>query len=1354
MITQRQFIVCVVLFALALSVFNAGRSGHDGVAHVLSAQGDASEDTIHLPLVVNTFIRGELAPPEREKVDYNTPFNVVHSIAYDEVGDRIVAATDGGVIAWDPDTRRHELLRSGQAEAVEVDADGGILTIVVEEGGRSVWRLDPRSGWKAINPPGTERFNPDVIEVTEDGAIWMGEDGHFPFDFWRLETDDTWTLLTDGEWLTGDPISVMASDREGGVWASHSTSSASKHVLSHIHADGRIDRYGPETFSDDIMEMLGWGTRVAVGPDGAVWAGDDMALVHRDADGEWTEHSYFYAQPGGEPLYYDEIQGIALDRDGGVWIGEWLGLLRIEPDGTAMRIPDREDEEAYFAAMPELWRVLGEPRDLLVGPDSSLWVASTEGGIGRMDLDGKWTLYLVRADDEPVVSSSASWEYFTPINEILALAFDHVTERVISATEGGLVAWDPGTGLFERLSFFRSEAVAVDADGRIWAGGSPDGSRGASRLSHDGTWTTFLPSGPLAERFYVGAIVAAEDGTVWFGEKGWNPIKVWRLSPDGEWNVFTPDDGLVNGSVFGMTPDGSGGVWVAHFGFFDDEGSLSHIASDGTVERFGIETFGESVRGAMDVAVDGLGRVWMATGGDGVAVRDLDGEWTVYDYDYDGHYVYSANSIAVDDDGGIWLNDEVSLIHIGLDGSARTVPSRDELRSLHSTRPELAEVLFLSTALVALPGGGVAVGNRDSGLAVHDADEAWTVLVDAEDGVPRAVDEIAHHGSTSWLVGAGSLYGRHERRGWHREQGAPGSMTRPIGMVVDDSGRLWAANGRPEPGASLWYRDPDGSSGWLGLPEPHDGVLVRSIAPDGEGGLWFTLSKSTDGASPLLWRSAEGEWESRELPEPLAASTVMAVAAGPGVVWVATSKGLGKLVMDGEWSIWSSLPGIGTTLARDVAIDAAGSVWVTWRGWGGSTIGGVGRLDPDSTWHVATVSDGLADSYVTAVAPDDEGGAWFATRLGMSHWRADGTWRTIGEIGGLDCHDAHDVMAANDGAVWFDCGPSMSGDVHRLDPDGTITSRSLGFPQSYSLYALAADTDSGAFVLDSFGYLHSFRRSISEEPSTWVTHRYLAGPVVDVLADSDGGLWAASSGGISYRSLADGRWRTASSGDGLPASATSAVAITPDGTVWAGMASVFDNMTRTAHGGGLARRIDEHRWEPVPGVEDGVRAMVEDSDGGLWLATERHTGDPSTDGTGLRYRAPDGTVRTFRMGPTAADLPTDEIRDIILSPEGMVFLATDAGIVTRAADDEWMTMDEDDGLPSLDVWDLDIDARNRMWAATSAGAVRLFGPDGPEITTTEEGLSSNDVRAVSVDAFGRVWFGTDGAGTSVLLSSE
>ena len=141
--------------------------------------------------------------------------------------------------------------------------------------------------------------------------------------------------------------------------------------------------------------------------------------------------------------------------------------------------------------------------------------------------------------------------------------------------------------------------------------------------------------------------------------------------------------------------------------------------------------------------------------------------------------------------------------------------------------------------------------------------------------------------------------------------------------------------------------------------------------------------------------------------------------------------------------------------------------------------------------------------------------------------------------------------------------------------------------------------------------------------------------------------------------------------------------------------------------------------------------------------------------------AGDDRATRFTGGSNGTGLPDPDVRDVVVTPDGRVWLGTARGIASVfrpldafAADPslaapQWpLTADGTSYLlRDVAVNDLEVDPAGQIWVATSSGAY-LVDAEGTgivrTITSDTSPLPSDGVLAVSVDpASGRVYFVTD-----------
>jgi hypothetical protein len=245
--------------------------------------------------------------------------------------------------------------------------------------------------------------------------------------------------------------------------------------------------------------------------------------------------------------------------------------------------------------------------------------------------------------------------------------------------------------------------------------------------------------------------------------------------------------------------------------------------------------------------------------------------------------------------------------------------------------------------------------------------------------------------------------------------------------------------------------------------------------------------------------------------------------------------------------------------------------------------------------------------------------------------------------------------------------------------------------------------------------------------------RWTDEPGVYALAADGDTLWVGAAGGLT-------RWRIAArAAEPLPAfpwGAVKAVAVGPDGSVWAGGP------------GGLAR-LSGGVWAPqATGLASAnISAVAVAADGAVWAGANH----PSAGGVS-RF---DGRAWLPQADFNGA-LP-NTVRGLALDARGHLWVGTEDAGASRWDGSAWQRFTVDDGLASDAVYGVTAHGRD-VWFGTFAyddGTARRGGAARYNIDTgawsrytAAQGLAGDDVTAVAVDRGGRPWFGVWGGGVS------
>ncbi len=190
---------------------------------------------------------------------------------------------------------------------------------------------------------------------------------------------------------------------------------------------------------------------------------------------------------------------------------------------------------------------------------------------------------------------------------------------------------------------------------------------------------------------------------------------------------------------------------------------------------------------------------------------------------------------------------------------------------------------------------------------------------------------------------------------------------------------------------------------------------------------------------------------------------------------------------------------------------------------------------------------------------------------------------------------------------------------------------------------------------------------------------------------------------------------------GLPQNTVNTIVRTRDGYLWLGTVDGvvrFDGVRFTA-------------FDPINTPEigaGGVRALLEDRAGDLWIAT---------DGGGLTRRRGDRFTRYTRQD----GLSNDHAMCLLEDRAGRLWVGTDGGGINLFQDGRFTALTTEQGLPNDRVHALAEDAEGGLWIGTTVGLARYH--DGRfTVYTKADGLPHNFVRALCWDAAGQLWVGT------------
>jgi ligand-binding sensor domain-containing protein len=190
---------------------------------------------------------------------------------------------------------------------VEIDAieigPGDVKWLVTNSG---IMRHDPATDewdtFAGLYDPNTE--SPPSILAASDGTVWLGmEKGVVRYD------GRTWAA-PQASGRAPQYVTDLAQAPDGSLW---------------IAADGELGHLANGEWSYYVWPVDRWLERVAVGPDGRVWAGYEGLGCYDPGSGEWQSYT------PDDGLVHRLVRSIHVTPEGVVWVGTEGGLSRFVP---------------------------------------------------------------------------------------------------------------------------------------------------------------------------------------------------------------------------------------------------------------------------------------------------------------------------------------------------------------------------------------------------------------------------------------------------------------------------------------------------------------------------------------------------------------------------------------------------------------------------------------------------------------------------------------------------------------------------------------------------------------------------------------------------------------------------------------------------------------------------------------------------------------------------------------------------------------------------------------------------------------------------------------------------------------
>ena len=367
-------------------------------------------------------------------------------------------------------------------------------------------------------------------------------------------------------------------------------------------------------------------------------------------------------------------------------------------------------------------------------------------------------------------------------------------------------------------------------------------------------------------------------------------------------------------------------------------------------------------------------------------------------------------------------------------------------------------------------------------------------------------------------------------------------------------------------------------------------------------------------------------------------------------------------------------------------------------------------------WQSFLSSDGIPSGNILSIFAAHDGALWFGTDAGASQY--NGSWRTLTTADGLPSGRVRAITQTADGSLWFGTDAGLA----RRSPDGVCCDEWTtedGLP-SGDIHAVAAGAHPppgrrapGVWVGTAKGlaYLDG-RRAVIDSPVPGANIQALAvTPEGDLVASVAGG-------GVWRRGQADG-WQALGKG-ALVGEGPLALWAAEDGRIWAGTSN------------GLVYYKDR-AWQRHPLLEDDkglkVLAVLQDGDRGLWAGTDR--------GLFLDRDAAVGGLPVVQHKAHRNGLINDYVRAVAADHDGGVWFGTIAG-ASRFAGGNWQAS-RDPLLVSQRINTALVDRAGRTWIGMERNGLAQWDGTRWERPGGAQSVPGNRIISLFEDGIGRIW---------------
>ena len=487
--------------------------------------------------------------------------------------------------------------------------------------------------------------------------------------------------------------------------------------------------------------------------------------------------------------------------------------------------------------------------------------------------------------------------------------------------------------------------------------------------------------------------------------------------------------------------------------------------------------------------------------------------------------------------------------------------------------------------------------------------------------------------------------------------------SQPRSLFQDSQKRMWigTTNGLYSYTDEIFSRIPLDPSLPLGIlsaiTELHDGTLLfgtQSGIFSFDGTKFLNRSIEFDVVNSAVWCITE---------------------TSDGEIWIGTDRGARRKTSSFVEQIDTTSGFLKHNIVRSILEDRFGNIWI---GTGG---GGITRYR-NGVFSTFTTQDGLQSNVIRILFEDRNGSVWIGSSGGGLSRYLNGRFETLTSVDGLTTDVVWALCQDREGSLWIGTG---GGGLNRLrDSRFTALTKKEGVGNNF-LWTVYEDNRGVQWIGTNGGGITTWENGTAKTYTVGTTP--LSNIIRTIVDDAKGTIWVGTS---------DGVFRSSSSPPHafqkyLPVTAKQIFAITrtKDNTIWIG------TQNNGVYSFSNNRVVQFTTENGLP--HNTVRTITQHPNGSVWFGTD----------SGIVILTTSNKKQEWKLFPQNALFADDEIREVYIDADSVVWVGTDRGSLRRISGNSVTQFAREQGYDAIAVHEIQEDDLGYLWLTSNKGIYRV-----------------------------------------------